>query len=212
MAIEVFIGSEPNQKRAEKVLVHSIRANAKRPGDINIHIMRNGDPDFDDWENHGPTGFTLFRFAVPHLMHFDGLAIYLDCDMLCLGDIEELATYYSPGLWCQHPDPQGDCVSVIDCTALRTIPNWPSIEELKAGKLRKWDVRKKLEPIIKRNIPGTWNSMDRFSEEARLIHYTSIDTQPWRPDPNHQYRPHPDETAEKLWFHWEREAEMAADA
>lgn len=173
--------------------------------------MRNGMPGFQDWENHGPTGFTLFRFVIPHMMNFDGLAIYLDCDMLVLGDIEDLATYYSPGYWSQHPDPQGDCVSVIDCAAVRKLQNWPTIDELKSGKLRKWDLRARLAPIIRRNIPGAWNSMDRWAEGVKLIHYTSIDHQPWHPDPNHKYKPHPDETAEALWFQWEREAEAFAD-
>jgi len=199
----VFIGSEPNQIRAERVLQYSIEANTKEQ--VDFVVMRNGLPGFDDWTNHGPTGFTLFRFAVPHLMGFEGMAIYLDCDMLVLGDIAELATYYRPGKWCQHADPQGDCVSVIDCSMFHDFPGqWPTIDELKSGKLRKWDVRGRLEPIISRTIPGEWNSMDKWSGiDTKLVHYTSLETQPWHPDPNRVYKKHPVELVESLWYRWE---------
>ncbi|TFH54283.1 MAG: hypothetical protein E4G89_00340 [Methanothrix sp.] len=165
-------------------------------------MMRNGLPGFDDWQNHGPTGFTLFRFAIPHLMNFNGMAIYLDCDMLVLEPIEELATFFRPGHWCQHSDIQGDCVSVIDCAALRSIPSWPTIDELKSGSLRKWDVRKLLAPIISRTVPDEWNSMDKWHENIKLLHFTSLDTQPWHPVPGYNYKAHPDQKAERLWHAW----------
>ena len=45
--------------------------------------------------------------------------------------------------------------------------------------------------------------MDKFTDDARLIHYTALDTQPWHPVPDKKYKPHPDPTAEKLWLWWE---------
>lgn len=201
--IDIFIGSEPMQHRAERVLEYSIRANTT--GAVNIHMMRSGLPGFDDWVNpKNPTAFTLFRFAIPHLMRFDGMAIYMDCDQLVLGDVRELATYYMPGKWVQHPHREGDAVSVIDCRACGNIPNWPTIDELKSGRLKKWDVRGRLESIIQRTIPSSWNSMDRWANDTRLVHYTDLATQPWRPDESVEYVDHPDPIAARLWFEWEK--------
>ena len=201
--IRIFIGSEPMQLRAEKVLEYSIRANTRTA--VDITMMRNGLPGFDYWHQpKNPTGFTLFRFAIPHLCDFRGHAIYMDCDQLVLGDVAELASYFVPGKWVQHPHREGDAVSVIDCAAVgHQVPNWPTIDELKSGKLRKWDVRGRLEPIISRSLPSDWNSMDRLTPSTRLVHYTDLTTQPWKPEADRSYLPHPDQQAEKLWYDYE---------
>jgi hypothetical protein len=200
-AIRIFIGTEPAQARAEKVLVRSIAENTK--SHFRATFMRAGDIGFD-WDCHGPTQFTMFRFAIPQLCGFRGMAIYLDCDQLVLGDIAELATYFQPGRWCNHPHREGDAVSVIDCHAVGQIPNWPTIEELSAGKLRKWDVRGRLAPIVSRSIPTVWNSMDKLEEHTRLVHFTDLATQPWHPDPGVKYKQHPDQAAVDRWHSYER--------
>lgn len=41
------------------------------------------------------TDFSISRFIVPYLCDFDGWAVYMDCDMLCMGDVAELAGYMS---------------------------------------------------------------------------------------------------------------------
>lgn len=201
--IRIFIATQPLQERAHKVLIHSIRSHTNTP--IDIRLMCLGEPGFDDWHGKTPTGFTMFRFAVPALCNFQGMAIILDPDMLVLGDIAELATYYSPGHWCKFNGPEGDCVSVIDCHAVGRLTNWPSMAELKSGTLRKWDVRPKLQPILKGTIPPEWNSMDKLSDDTRLIHYTNLATQPWHPNPKQPggYKKHEDPAAEKMWFQWE---------
>ena len=202
MTIEVFVGSEPMQVRAERVLEYSIRANTSAA--VNVTMMRSGLPGWDDWINpKNPTAFTLFRFAIPELMHFEGVGIYLDCDQLVIGDIAELASYHVAGKWVHHPHREGDAVSVIDCAAVNTLANWPSIAELKSGHLRKWDVRSRLSTIITRQIPSVWNSMDKWEPATRLIHYTDLRTQPWCPDPEIEYLPYPDKEAARLWFAWE---------
>jgi len=37
----------------------------------------------------------MSRFIVPYLCGYRGFAVFMDCDMLCLGDIAELARYTS---------------------------------------------------------------------------------------------------------------------
>lgn len=36
------------------------------------------------------TEFTLTRYLIPHLMNYKGWALYIDCDVLCLTNIQEL--------------------------------------------------------------------------------------------------------------------------
>ena len=45
------------------------------------------------------TDFSFTRFLVPHLMGYQGWALFLDCDMLCRADIK--------GLWEQRDDRYG---------------------------------------------------------------------------------------------------------
>ena len=186
--LKVFIGTEPKQVRAERVLEYSIRKYASV--DVEITMMRQGDPGFE-W-GQGPTGFTMFRFAVPELCNHEGFAIYLDCDMLLLADIAELYDYRKPGKWVCHSCENGDCVSVIDCSA--TALNIYTVRGLP-----KWGVRTVLEPIIDRSIPDKWNSLD-LAEGAALIHFTGLATQPWLTN-----ECHPDPEAVKLWYDMEEE-------
>ncbi len=205
--IRIFIGTEPSQWRADRVLEYSIRENSE--ADVDITMMRAGEGDFD-WPNSAnPTAFTMFRFCIPEMCDFNGFAIYLDCDMLVLDNIGELLWFAKHGKWVQHAHREGDCISVIDCAAVKTL-HWPSIDELKKGKLRKWDVRMRLESIVSRTIPTAWNSMDKFKHnETRLIHFTDLSTQPWLDrDPPYDRPPHRDAAAVHLWNAWEKASEL----
>lgn len=45
------------------------------------------------WRPRDPkqsTAFSFTRFLVPHLMGYEGWAVFMDCDMLARGDITEL--------------------------------------------------------------------------------------------------------------------------
>jgi hypothetical protein len=188
--MKVFIGSEPSQERPERALVKSIRQTS--PG-ADIVVMRAGDAGWTGFPKTA-TGFTLFRWCIPELMGFQGFAIYLDSDMLVLRDISELYDYRQPGRWVQHNSTQGDCVSVIDCSAMPQ--DWPSIDEIKRS--NKNILRAKLEAIIDRSIPDDWNCCDRYDPNAGLIHFTSIATQPWTAGGVN----HPDPKAVELWHEY----------
>lgn len=191
--INIFIGSEPAQRDAERTLVSSLERHHD-PADMNITVMRAGEGIWKDWVNHGPTGFTLFRFAIPELMDFKGFAIYLDCDMLVLDDIEDLEMCGQLGRWIKAQGEQGDCVSVIDCAACRGL--LPSIADMKTGKWRKWDVRRFLQTIVHSGVPSAWNQYDDyFPGRTKLIHFTSLKHQPWFAHSD----PHPSPEAVELW-------------
>ena len=89
--LRIFIGYDPREAVAYHVLAHSIIRRASRPVSITPlaldHLRgiytRERDP-------RQSTDFTYTRFLVPHLSGYEGVSIYMDCDMLCRTDLWEL--------------------------------------------------------------------------------------------------------------------------
>ena len=81
--IEIFLGTEPAQYRANRVFGWSIEK-VRDPGrEIRIHLLSElGGFDRRGWT----TGFTNFRFALPALQEGRGRAIYNDEDQIYLTD------------------------------------------------------------------------------------------------------------------------------
>lgn len=199
--IKVFIGTDSSiHQKAEKVVEYSIKKNTT--SDVNVQFIRPG------WKV-GPTGFTTHRYLIPELCNFEGYAIYLDVDMLVLGDIQELWNYKTPGKWCTTPwtpKQPNDDVSVIDCSAFADLPNSTSLK-LNKKTLRKEQIRSKIGKRYLQNIPKEWNCIDRLHKNTKLLHYSRLGTQPWKPSPNRKYKPHKDPKAVELFFQYLKEAE-----
>jgi lipopolysaccharide biosynthesis glycosyltransferase len=88
--IEVFIGCDQREKIAAEVLSHSIRQRSSRPVSI-TEIRLDQIPEFQRaWNPLQSTEFSFSRFLVPYLCKYEGHAIFMDCDMLCLDDIAKL--------------------------------------------------------------------------------------------------------------------------
>jgi len=207
--IRVFIGTDGDfHQDAEKVIEYSIHTNTKEP--VEVNFIRPG------WKTP-PTGFSSHRYLIPSLCNYEGYAIYLDVDMLVLGDLRELWDYRTEGRWCiTNFDPKGlrDEVSVIDCSAFQNIP----LDDLRTNQgktIGKNAVKSKF--LI--NIPSTWNEQrlctdaDKYSicssgscdgrmGETKLIHYTNLQAQPWCPDPNIDYVPYGCIHASNLFFEY----------
>lgn len=83
--LRVFIGSDPRQPIGYSVLQHSISTRASQP--VSITRLQLDQLPLD---RKGLTEFTYSRFLVPYLCDYKGLALFLDADMLCLGDIADL--------------------------------------------------------------------------------------------------------------------------
>src|ERR1051325_7061249 len=85
--VRIFVGTEPVQYRAERVFFWSIEK-VRDPGRIyEIHLMK----DLVGFDRRGwLTGFTNYRFAIPHFAGASGKAIYNDVDQVYLGDPGEL--------------------------------------------------------------------------------------------------------------------------
>ena len=84
--LRVFIGSDPRQSVAVQVLAHSIWKKASKPVSITPLVL--GQLPL---KRVGLTEFTYTRYLPPYLCNYHGHAIFLDADMLVMGDIYELA-------------------------------------------------------------------------------------------------------------------------
>ena len=180
--IRVFVGTDSDiHADAERVIEYSIRTNTAEA--VDLSFIRPG------WKA-GCTGFTTHRYLVPKLCGFEGFAIYLDVDMIVLGDLSELWSYRQAGKWC-ITRAREDAVSVIDCSAFRDMPP-DSVLQSRIGKTAG------IEQVGERYevcIPEEWNVLDQLTDDAKLVHYTDLATQPWRP-----YRAHRSPSAVLLFF------------
>lgn len=92
--LQIMIGYDPNEAIAYHVLAHSIMRRASRPVAI-TPLYRSTLQYLGLYDRpRGPTEstqFSLTRFLTPYLSGFDRVSIFMDCDMLVLGDVCELA-------------------------------------------------------------------------------------------------------------------------
>ena len=87
--IPVFIGYDSREEMAFHVLARSIWQRASLP--VSITPLRL--EQLPMWRERHPlqsTEFSFSRFLVPYLCNYEGHAIFMDCDMLCLDDIAKL--------------------------------------------------------------------------------------------------------------------------
>lgn len=89
--IKVFIGYDSKEKAAFSALSYSIIKNSTKPIAITpIYLLNIKDHFFRERNSLSSTEFSFSRFIIPHLMNYKGWAIFMDCDMLMLADINEL--------------------------------------------------------------------------------------------------------------------------
>ena len=147
--IDVYIGISHRFDCIKGMTERSILRNTKYK--VNIHHLY---PIVES----GVTGFTNVRYTIRK-------GIYLDCDMIVLGDIAELWEYHRVGKFVCMEDGSTE-VSVIDCVHDCTKKR----EEKRLPK----------KPII----PLEWNIEDchykgKLPKATKLFHFTSLNTQPW---------------------------------
>lgn len=84
--MDIFIGYDPREASAYHTLCDSILRRTSAP----VRIV----PLFPNicgvGQRDGSNTFTYSRFLVPHLMNYEGHALYMDSDMLCFADIAEV--------------------------------------------------------------------------------------------------------------------------
>jgi lipopolysaccharide biosynthesis glycosyltransferase len=87
--IPIFIGYDPREAIAFHTCVNSIVRHASQPVSV-IPLALNNFKDYTETHTDGSNQFIYSRFLVPHLMDYQGQAIFIDGDMIVRGDIAEL--------------------------------------------------------------------------------------------------------------------------
>ena len=89
--IRIFIGYDPRERAATNVLIDSLYQNSSRPIAVTpIVTAQLGEAYRRERDPKQSTAFSFTRFLVPSLCGYQGWALFMDCDMLCRGDIAEL--------------------------------------------------------------------------------------------------------------------------
>lgn len=174
LPVQIFIGSSDRFRDVEPAIEKSIRQNSSVPVDIKFIRPENG------IQPTGCTGFTNLRYCVPEFNGYSGFAIYLDVDMIVLGDIAELYEYREAGKWVIVED-GSDEVAIISCGTHRNMPKAFEIHNYHKSELQN-------RCNIKRGIPKAWNCEDKVLPDMKLLHLTDLKCQPWAENPEY---PHP---------------------
>lgn len=91
--IPIFIGYDPRERAATNVLIDSLYQRSSMPLAVTPLVTPQLETQGLYSRPRDPkqsTAFSFTRFLVPHLMGYQGWAIFMDCDMLACGDIAEL--------------------------------------------------------------------------------------------------------------------------
>ena len=209
----IYIGYDEREHDAFEVLVHSIKKHASKPITIiplkqdklraaglysRLHHTDN-DGQFWDSVDGRPfsTQFSFTRFLVPALNQYEGLALFMDCDMLVRSDIWEVFDYCT--------DPKRAVYTVfhkynpdkglkLDNKIQQSYSkkNWSSFVVYNCDHpihldLTSFDVSRKSgrylhtfgwlnQPIYFGEIPEKWNWLDHHSSEnieAKNVHFTT---------------------------------------
>lgn len=150
------------------------------------------------WRERDPkqsTDFSFTRFLVPHLMNFQGWAIFMDCDMLCQDDIAELWSQrdenYSVMCVKHNHEPKNKTKFLCEPQNSYAKKNWSSLMLFNCSKCRNLNVEyvntasgldlHRFYWLANENeigeIKGTWNylvldSKNNNNNNASLIHWT----------------------------------------
>lgn len=165
--MRIFIGVDPRQPVAAQVLAHSIWERSSNP--VSISLLK---IEHMPSKRIGLTAFSFSRYCVPHICGYSGRALFMDADMLCLGDICELE---------EICDPQLSSVCVVKNPKLRF--EWPSLMYFNNAHCKglTLDVIDKGTPQSFEwaqsvgEIPSEWNHLvgyDRRRKDAKVVHFT----------------------------------------
>jgi len=183
--IELFVGCSPNGEDAESqmVLEYTAKKNSSLP--VNIHWMKHSDNSDSFW--HGwksgswATPFSGFRWGIPEFCGFAGQAIYMDSDMIVLGDLAELwnipwndnAIVMGKGGW-------RFCVSKWNCARAAAV--LPKVKIIRTTPHAHRELVRQLpkHPQLQQTIDRQWNNFDGETdniEDIKVLHYTNMSTQ-----------------------------------
>ena len=201
MTLRIFIGWDSREAECADVLTYSLKKHTTIP--LDIRYLKLSELDLDRPSDPlQSTEFTYSRFLVPYLCQYEGKAIFMDCDMLCLGDIKELdgldMSQYALRVVKHNHQPMEKLKMDGKIQTVYPRKNWSSLMILNCQELKLWTkevVENMSGAYLHRfkdipdekigDIPKTWNTLDWMDETTKLIHYTKGG--PWF----EQWRDHP---------------------
>jgi hypothetical protein len=199
--VRIFLGSEPAQQRAERVFFWSVERVRNPSRRYEIWLLKG----LSGFRRRGwTTGFTNYRFAIPHFAGGCGRALYNDVDQIYLADPAELfdAELGSHGFLAVAPDDPS--VMLLDCARMAPVWTLEAARSHSKGEL----IRRALAvPGLHGPLPGAWNARDEEYAPGRskCLHFTTLHMQPWRPFPERfVYQANP---RARIWLGLEAEAD-----
>ena len=191
--INIFIGYDHREAIAYHVCVNSIIRHSSKPVSVTPLALQNM-KDYQEKHTDGSNQFIYSRFLVPHLMEYNGWAIFMDGDMLLRDDIEKL--------WAQRDESKAVMVVKHDYKTKMTEKylgaknenyprkNWSSVILWNCGHAANKGVTPEfienatgaqlhrftwLNDSLIGELPVIWNWLpDEFgaNQDAKLLHYT----------------------------------------
>lgn len=191
--IPVFIGYDSREAVAYHVCANSIIRHASQPVAL-APLSLNNITSYREIHVDGSNQFIYSRFLVPHLMNYQGWAIFMDGDMLLRADISELWALRdeSKAVMCVHHDYKTKAAQKYLGSTNQDYPrkNWSSVVLWNCGH----PANSVITPEFVQNgtgaqlhrftwlsddligeIPIVWNWLpDEFgpSQDAKLLHWT----------------------------------------
>ncbi len=195
----IFIGYDSSQSIAYDVLRYSLNYDYVYP--LKLDQLQKVIGFQREHDNLQSTEFTYTRFLVPYLCDYSGIALFMDSDMLCLGDINELFNFemsnYAIRVVKHNHVPSTTVKMSGKAQTQYPRKNWSSLMLMDCAKLKLWTkeaVETKSGAWLHRfeeipdeligDIPAEWNSLDTMDSNTKMIHYT--EGGPWLPN----YRDH----------------------
>ena len=191
--INIFIGYDHREAIAYHVCANSIIRHSSKPISF-MPLALNNMQDYQETHTDGSNQFIYSRFLVPHLMEYNGWAIFMDGDMLVRDDIEKL--------WALRDDSKAVMVVKHDYKTKMTEKylgaknenyprkNWSSVILWNCGHAANKAVTPEfietatgaqlhrftwLADELIGELPNVWNWLpDEFgaNQDAKLLHYT----------------------------------------
>lgn len=193
--IKIFIGTEPKTYIPLQVLKYSIQKHTT--AQIEFHELGGTSwKELKDAPLQSGTGFSLLRWTIPEKCNFEGFAIYLDVDMICLTDIQELwqltskldntsiACTYQRDKWFEKA-PASSMMLINNQLAQtqwkyhtsRQITEHLKIDEKRKKYIALMHAAYCIPAPLEINI--NWNNFNKRQAGCKILHYTEEPKQPW---------------------------------
>jgi lipopolysaccharide biosynthesis glycosyltransferase len=187
--LKIFIGWDSRFPEPADVLRYTLKKHSSVP--LDIRFLKLQELDFNREEDPlASTQFTYTRFLVPYLCNYKGKAIFMDNDMVCLGDVKELDDLDMANMALRVVKHDYKPTNTVKMYGAKQTAyprkNWSSLMIMNCAKLKLWKkkvVETQTGAYLHRfqdipnesigDIPKTWNTLDWMDEHTKLIHYTN---------------------------------------